>query len=75
MTTFTILNPSENEQLEISGYRPALVKGEKLSVNVLWRKGVNTVMAETSYQMTIVKEEGPKVWLGDGTGNGFIIKK
>ena len=75
VTTFTILNPSENEQLEISGYRPALVKGEKLSVNVLWRKGVNTVMAETSYQMTIVKEEGPKVWLGDGTGNGFIIKK
>ena len=72
--TFTILNLEAREQLEISGYRSSLVKGDKLTVKVLWRKGYTSVM-DASYEMTVVREEGAKVWLGDGEGNGFIIKK
>jgi len=25
--------------------------------------------------LTVVKEDGPKVWLGDGSGQGLILKK
>lgn len=72
--TFAILNLEANEQLEISGYSNSLIKGDRLSVKVLWRRGYTSVM-EATYEMTVVREEGPKLWLGDGTGNGFIIKK
>ncbi|MBO4565754.1 MAG: hypothetical protein J5695_00860 [Bacteroidales bacterium] len=73
--TFTILNPATNEQLEISGYRRALVKGDAVTIQVNWRKGVTNIVSGDPYSMKVVKEEGPRVWLGDGNGNGFIIKK
>ena len=73
--TFTIINPESKEQLEISGYRKSLVKGDALTVTVNWRKGRNKVMSATTYRVFVVKEDGPRVWLGNGTGNGFIIKK
>lgn len=71
---FTILSPAEQEQLEISGYRSTLVKGDPVSVSVRWRKGVTKVL-EGTYEMKVVREDGPKVWLGNGSGQGFIIKK
>ena len=71
---FTLLNASAKEQLEIAGYRSTLVKGDPVTVSVRWRKGVNTLL-EGSYTMKVVGEDGPKVWIGDGTGKGFIIKK
>lgn len=72
--TFTILDPESGEQLEISGYRPSLRKGDRLSVKVVWRKGVTSIMNST-YDMAVVREEASKVWLADGTGRGFIIRK
>lgn len=72
--TFTILDPESGEQLEISGYRPSLRKGDRLSVKVVWRKGVTSIMNST-YEMAVVREEASKVWLADGTGRGFIIRK
>lgn len=63
------------EQVEITGYRKALVKGDDVKITVNWRLGANTVQSEKTYTLKVVKEEGPKVWLGDGSGNGFIIKK
>lgn len=73
--TFTLLGPNDLEQLEISGYRRGLVKGDAVTVTVTWRVGLTRFLSGRSYDMTVVKEEGPKVWLGDGSGNGFIIKK
>ena len=32
-------------------------------------------LLEGSYALRVVREDGPKVWLGDGSGQGFIIKK
>ena len=73
--TFTIIDPETREQLEISGYSRGLVKGDKVTVTVNWRQGLTSIMASKVYPVTVVKEDGPRVWLGDGNGNGFIIKK
>ena len=73
--TFTILNPAGKEQLEIRGYSRSLVKGDAVSVTVNWKKGKTYVIKSEKYNLSLVKEDGPRVWLGDGSGNGFIIKK
>ena len=72
---FAILNAAEKEQLVISGFHPERVKGDEVEVTAHWRKGLNTLLQEQTYHLRVVKEDGPKVWLGDGTGQGFILKK
>ena len=72
--TYTIINAASVEELEISGYARGMVKGDAVSVTVSWRRGSSSLLS-SSYTMKVIKEEGPKVWLGDGTGKGFIIKK
>lgn len=72
--TYTIIDPATVEELEISGYSRGLVKGDAVTVTVNWRRGTASVLSDT-YTMKVIKEKGPKVWLGNGTGNGFIIKK
>lgn len=71
---FAILNQATKEQLVISGYDPSLVKGNQATVNLQYRQGRKTIL-KGRYTLTVVKEDGPKVWLGDGSGQGFIIKK
>lgn len=71
---FCILNEPDHEQVVISGFDPSLQKGATAEVTFQYRRGYNT-LREESYVLTVVKEDGPKVWLGDGTGQGFIIKK
>ena len=71
---FVILNASAKEQLVISGFDPALRKGDLATVSVRHRKGFNMLTEET-YALKVVKEDGPTVWLGDGSGQGFILKK
>ena len=71
---FTLLNPVETEQVEISGYRLSLLKGDETVISVTHRRGRAQIFQE-SRKLTVVKEDGAKVWLGDGSGNGVIIKK
>lgn len=72
--TYTLINPSEVEALEIYGYKNSYVKGDgNISITVNWRRGTTSVLTQ-DYTMTIIKETGPKVWLSDGT-HGVIIKK
>ena len=71
---FALVNASEKEQLVVSGYDPSLVKEDEAVVTVSWRKGLQVVMYRTLH-LRVVKEDGSKVWLGDGTGQGFILKK
>ena len=73
--TWTLMNPATNEQLEISGYNKSLVKGDEVSISLTWRKGKTQIENTQALKLQVVKEEGPKVWLGDGSGNGVIIKK
>lgn len=71
--TYTLIDPAEVEELEIVGYKKSYVKGDSFTVSVQWRKSISTIHSE-SYNVTLIKEEGPKVWLSDGT-HGVIIKK
>ena len=71
---FVILNAQAKEQLVISGFDPALRKGDLATVSIRYRKGFNKLADET-YALKVVKEDGPTVWLGDGSGRGIILKK
>ena len=71
---FVILNASAKEQLIVSGFDPSLRKGDFATVSVQFRRGL-TVIFEGTCTLKVVKEDGPTVWLGDGTGQGFILKK
>lgn len=73
--TFTLINPDAKEQMEITGYRRSLVKGDEVTITVNWREGRNTIVSDYTARVRVVKEDGPRVWLGNGSGNGFIIKK
>ena len=72
--TYTLIDPSTVEELEISGYKKSCVKGDTFTVTVSWRKGSDSLLS-ASYEVRVIKEEGPKVWLSAGDGKGFIIKK
>lgn len=72
--TYTLIKPSTVEELEITGYKKGYVKGDgNIPISVRWRCGMVTVLSQ-DYTMKIIKEDGPKVWLSDGT-HGVIIKK
>ena len=72
--TYTIINPSTVAELEITGYKKGYVKGDgNIDISVHWRCGMVTVLSQ-DYKMKIIKEDGPKVWLSDGT-HGVIVKK
>ena len=72
--SFVLLNASDRRQLEVTGYDPTLSKGAPVTVSVRYREGKRVVLSQ-SYDMVVVKEDGPKVWLGDGSGQGIILKK
>ena len=72
---FAILRAADKEQLVVSGFDPNLAKGDAVTVTVAWRKGRNFLLKEKSFNLKVVKEDGPKVWLGDGSGRGLILKK
>ena len=72
---FAILRAADKEQLVVSGFDPSLAKGDAVTVTVAWRKGLNFLLKEESFDLKVVKEDGPKVWLGDGSGQGLILKK
>ena len=71
---FVLLKASTKEQLVVSGYDPSLTKGDAVTVSLLYRKG-RKVLLERTCDLKVVREDGPKVWLGDGSGQGFILKK
>ena len=72
--TYTLIKPSTVEELEITGYKRGYVKGDGFPVTVSWRFGTVSILSQKEYTMKIIKEDGPKVWLSDGT-HGVIIKK
>ena len=72
---FAILRAADKEQMVVSGFDPSLAKGDAVTVTVAWRKGLNFLLKEKSFDLKVVKEDGPKVWLGDGSGQGLILKK
>ena len=71
--TFVLVNPESMEQMVISGYSSSNKQGDQVTMHVEWQ-GSGIAISE-SYPMTVLKEQGLLVWIGDNEGNGFIIKK
>ena len=71
---FALLNAGKKEQLVVSGYDPTLAKGASAQVFVRYKKGIKTLL-DKEYTLKVVREDGAKVWLGNGSGQGLIIKK
>ena len=72
--TFAILAPAEEQLVEFSGIPADASLGDGFSLEVVYTSGV-TKELEAVYQVFVVKEEGPVLWLADGAGNGFIVKR
>ena len=72
---FILLNAASREQLVVSGYDPSLTKGDDVTVTVDYRIGEQEILGNQAYKLQVVREDGSKVWLGNGAGQGFILKK
>lgn len=71
--TFAILSPATFEVAEFSGIPTSPAKGDTFTLNYNLISGRN--QSDTDYNVTVVKVDGPKVWLSAGGGKGFIVKK
>ena len=72
--TFTILAPEEEQAVEFSGIPAETILGDNFTLGLTFISGITTEI-EKSYQVYVVKEEGHTLWLSDGNGNGFIVKR
>ena len=71
--SFAILTPATVEVAEFNNIPVDPVKGDAFTLNYTLITGRN--MTDTDYNVSVLKVDGPKVWLTDGSGNGFIVKK
>ena len=71
--SFSILTPL-NTVLEINGIPSDIRQGSSFTVSAKRTAGKTTVL-QKDYKVTVIRESGPRFWLSDGKGNGFIIKK
>lgn len=70
---FIILNPDVRNQVVIRGYAGEAV-GEPVNISVTWQVGKTEVVSK-QMELSVLKEEDGKLWLGDQQGQGVIIKK
>ena len=71
--TFSILTP-DMTVLEVSGIPVDIRQGSAFTVSARRTVGKSTYL-DQSFAVTVLRESGPRFWLSDGKGNGFIIKK
>ena len=71
--TFAILTPSTYAVTEFNGIPINPAKGESFTLN--FNRIIGYDRADQDYEVTVVKVDGPKVWLTTGSGEGFIVKK
>lgn len=72
--TFAILAPVEEQVLEFSGIPADAVLGEAFTLRLTFISGITTEL-DASYNVVVAKEDGPTLYLADGSGNGFIVKR
>ena len=71
--TFAILTPSDNRVDEFGGIPASPVKGDSFTLHYTVISGRE--VTDTYFTVSVLKVDGPKVWVSDGSGNGFIVKK
>lgn len=72
--TFAIMIPDDYYILEFTDIPVAAAKGDAFSMDLKVRDGKKPGIVGT-YGVTVVKEDGAKLWLSDFDGNGFIVKR
>ncbi len=72
--TFAIITPAEGKVLEFSGIPLGATKEDTFALTVC-RYENEEVAYIRKYGVIVVREDGPKLWLSTGDGEGFIIKK
>lgn len=72
--TFAVLDMVGRRQIKATGYSTGMQVGDAVTLSVEWREGWNTVIAR-DFEMTVLKDESGKVWIGDSRGRGVILKK
>ena len=70
---FAILTPSVYEVAEFNGIPVSPAKGDTFMLNYNLITG--STQSDRAFEVTVVKVDGPKVWLTTGAGEGFIVKK
>lgn len=73
--TFSILAPMEEQVVEFAGIPSSdITLGESFTLQFTFITGITTKIDQT-FTVYVVKEEGHTLWLTDGSGNGFIVKR
>lgn len=72
--TFAILDAQAQKVVEFSGIPVAATIGDAFTLTLRTVEGKKTTSNE-SFAVTVVGEAGSKLWLSDGAGNGFIVKR
>ena len=70
---FAIISPATYSIAEFNNIPADPAKGDTFTLNYSLITGRN--QSDTDYNVTVVKVDGPKVWLSTGSGYGFIVKK
>ena len=74
VVTFAILDPANDLFLEFSGIPANAALGDSFPLTVTRTEGVVSSSCGT-FNVTVVKEEGSRLWLAEGSGNSFIVKR
>ena len=72
--TFTILDPVNDTCLEFAGAPANASLGDSFTLTLTQTAGLKETIFG-SFSVTVIKEEGSRLWLSDGNGNSFIIKR
>lgn len=70
---FAILEPAAKSVLELSGIPATPLIGDRFLLTCTRYAGVQQSSKE--YTVTVLKVDGARLWLSDGKGNGFIVKR
>lgn len=71
---FVLMNPADKEQVTFTVGGDTFEVGYEVQLALDWRRDKDDVYTNT-YRLSVAKADGHKVWLGDGKGNGVIIRK
>ena len=71
---FAILDAEAQTVIEFSGIPAAATMGDSFTLVRRTVEGKKTTSTQ-SYDVTVVGEAGSKLWLSDGAGNAFIVKR
>ena len=72
--TFSLIAPAEDQVVEFSGIPSDAGLGDSFQLGLTYISGITTEISD-SFTVYVVKEEGHTLWLTDGAGNGFIVKR